>query len=359
MRSHNGNTSKEFREINGNRKIKIDGRMEHSIVGAQRRKEQIQNRTRRGFSPGVEEQLDDDELQLYSDIEDMATESAEPERRVFKSVRPLLQLLSEESSPVTDSPPAAKKKALYKDVCPSSEEEDALVGRKLTSPRLNSLNRFAWTPKTTNFFLELWEKHIKDIRGSRKNSDIHKEMAQEMSEYGPSHREIKSKIDNMSRKYRLEEQKVKEGGLTTWRYFHRVKSFLAETPAVHFEEILFDNTESSSFFQSDNSDAGSAFRSSPREESVMQGPENRRIKLDHIEEQEQQLDEKSSEFRATISQMPSHAADKNTYKADRMLQIEEEKLEIERQKLQVMMHISRDLSSISKTLLEVLRNTTK
>lgn len=75
--------------------------------------------------------------------------------------------------------------------------------------------------------------------------------------------------------------------------------------------------------------------------------------------------EENKQTAPTISRQSSR--DKNnvdkskreSYRTDRMLQIEEEKLEIERQKLQVMKHISRDLSSISKTLIEVLRNTTK
>lgn len=42
--------------------------------------------------------------------------------------------------------------------------------------------------------------------------------------------------------YRLEEEKIKTGGTTNWRYFNRVKSLLTKSPSVHFEEILFDNT---------------------------------------------------------------------------------------------------------------------
>lgn len=41
---------------------------------------------------------------------------------------------------------------------------------------------------------------------------------------------------------RLEEEKIKTGNPTNWRYFNRLKSLLTETPSVHFEEILFDNT---------------------------------------------------------------------------------------------------------------------
>lgn len=41
---------------------------------------------------------------------------------------------------------------------------------------------------------------------------------------------------------RLEEEKIKNGSATNWRYFNRLKSLLTETPSVHFEEILFDNT---------------------------------------------------------------------------------------------------------------------
>lgn len=153
----------------------------------------------------------------------------QPEQRAFKSVattvRPLLQLFQEDSYPIknaaqTNKKPIAAsfssshdKQVLYKDICLSSEEEEFQQDKnifndsddvgQLTKLKSKHVCRFLWTPKSTNFFLDLWEKNLKDIRGMRKNSHIHREMAEKMREYGPSAREIKSKIDNMSRKYRL------------------------------------------------------------------------------------------------------------------------------------------------------------
>lgn len=155
----------------------------------------------------------------------------QPEQRAFKSlastVRPLLQLFQDDSYPIKKSapqsvkPPVAvsssgphKKQVVYKDIDLSSEEEDFqqsrsvledsddVVQERLAQPISMHVGRFLWTPKSTNLFLDLWERNLRDIRGMRKNSHIHREMAEEMREYGPSSREIKSKMDNMSRKYR-------------------------------------------------------------------------------------------------------------------------------------------------------------
>lgn len=139
-------------------------------------------------------------------------------------MRPLLQLFQEDSYPIQNpasqtvkKPNAASrssshdKQVHYKDICLSSEEEEFQqdkifndsddVGQR-AQLKSKHVCRFSWTPKSTNLFLDLWEKNLKDIRGSRKNSHIHREMAEQMREYGPSAREIKTKIDNMSRKYR-------------------------------------------------------------------------------------------------------------------------------------------------------------
>jgi len=50
--------------------------------------------------------------------------------------------------------------------------------------------------------LQLWAQHLKDFRGESKNVIIYRQMAREMSQFGPSHTELKTKMDNLSRKYR-------------------------------------------------------------------------------------------------------------------------------------------------------------
>lgn len=118
--------------------------------------------------------------------------------------------------------------------------------------------------------------------------------------------------------------------------------------------------ESSSFFQTDNSDSDSEPKEIRCLESISHGTENAKSDSRH----EGRL-EKNEQTAPTLLRKSSNDNDhvdvskRESYRTDRMLQIEEEKLEIERQKLQVMKHISRDLSSISKTLIEVLRNTKK
>lgn len=153
-------------------------------------------------------------------------------KTLTSTVRPLLQLFSDDSSSPRNADPVIhdttsqdtkqnNQQIVYKNISLSSEEDDDEeeddgdeVEDKLSlqdehnafmmdeAPRLDSLSRFQWSPKSTNIFLDLWEKNLKDLRGPRKNSSIHREMAEEMSEYGPSHKEIKSKMDNMSRKFR-------------------------------------------------------------------------------------------------------------------------------------------------------------
>lgn len=143
---------------------------------------------------------------------------------------------------------------------------------------------------------------------------------------------------------------------------------------MHFEEILFDNTgnlddkkilwhilkiflyflaESSSFFQTDNSDSESKSKDAPCVESIL-GTESKKSG-------NEQRTEENEQTASTLSRQSSREKEHNDELKlkIKMLQIEEEKLEIERQKLQVMKHISRDLSSISKTLIEVLQNTRK
>lgn len=128
--------------------------------------------------------------------------------------------------------------------------------------------------------------------------------------------------------------------------------------AKHKHIFTFFPTESSSFFQTDNSDSESKSKETPCVESILDGT------VKNNSGSGEGTDEKEH-IGPTLSRESSREKEHNDelklkqYRTDRMLQIEEEKLEIERQKLQVMKHISRDLSSISKTLIEVLQNTRK
>jgi len=63
-------------------------------------------------------------------------------------------------------------------------------------------DRHVWKKDAERMLLQVWAQHIKDFRGEAKNILIYRQMAKEMSQFGPSHTEVKTKMDNMSRKYR-------------------------------------------------------------------------------------------------------------------------------------------------------------
>ncbi|XP_017861060.1 PREDICTED: uncharacterized protein LOC108612621 [Drosophila arizonae] len=406
MRSTDGQSiAQRYRVINNNKKLKVTHRAVAPSVHKMGNKRFTQTKLKqRNLLPESEDYQEDDMSQL-SDMEfvtESEMEQTDNEKDALKTltstIRPLLQLFSDDSCSPRNADhnttfQDAKQKTqqiVYKNINLSSEEDDeeeedgdevedksilqdehnafvideapSIPEHKPIRPRLDSLSRFEWSPKSTNIFLDLWEKHLKDLRGPRKNAHIHKEMAEEMSEYGPSHKEIKSKMDNMSRKFRLEMQKVKAGNPTNWQYFKRVQSLLIGTPSVDFEEIIFDNTDSSTFFNADSSDEENHIHSNSHqdrepEQQPMPTDETEHADGEEVEEQDQ-ADEKvgrpPSNLRRSDRDNYYHAT--RTDPTSRMLDIEEEKLAIEKQKLQVMKHISRELTSISKTLIELLRN---
>ncbi|ALC44180.1 l-3-j2D3, partial [Drosophila busckii] len=215
--------------------------------------------------------------------------------------------------------------------------------------------RFVWSPKSTNILLKLWEKNLIGLRDDlKKNSEIHKEMAMDMAAYGPTAKEIKTKMDNMLRKYRVEIEKMKKTNTTTssWRYFKIIQTFLNEDPAADFEEIIFDDQESSTFYKSDECDDNISIvnvTNPPSEENFQTDTEPEpEIKDEHHSYPQLQRRTNVEEYHS-----PLRTAKKSK---NRLMEIEEEKLTIEKQKLLVMKHISRDLTSISKTLIELLRN---
>lgn len=97
------------------------------------------------------------------------------------------------------------------------------------------------------------------------------------------------------------------------------------------------------------------------EESDIQKETMQKIEVEDVMEKGVKDKEEPPPRKTEISQKVQHRNEQTaeTSTTNRMLQIEQEKLEVEKQKLQVMKHISRDLFSISKTLVELLRNTRK
>ncbi|XP_017089565.2 trichoplein keratin filament-binding protein [Drosophila bipectinata] len=268
---------------------------------------------------------------------------------------------------------------------------------KLGQQLYTKTERHVWKKEAIQMFLQLWAHYIKDLRGPTKNCVVYREMEKQMSEFGPSHFEIKTKMDNMSRKYRLEAEKVRETGQpSTWEYFHRIQSLLIGTKSVDvFEEIMFENkvptnlspelesdddldsikeevdvdhsvNEAHNFKDAHESSLERSIKNSPVASPEFEEPADE----DEEEEEEPEQDEEhEQEQDMTVDledqyeeDLPEDQSEKHVsrsqamkYRSDRLLQIEEEKLSIEREKLQVMKDALKELTSFHKDLIVLFR----
>lgn len=69
----------------------------------------------------------------------------------------------------------------------------------------NTSLRIVWTTEQTDMLLDLWEEKIEELRGSRKNSDVYKEMAAAMQKnagFNGAWTDVRTKLDNVTRKYK-------------------------------------------------------------------------------------------------------------------------------------------------------------
>ncbi|KAH8239796.1 hypothetical protein KR032_007972, partial [Drosophila birchii] len=209
----------------------------------------------------------------------------------------------------------------------------------------NKTERHTWKDDAIQMLLQLWAQHIKGLRGTMRNTIIYKEMEKQMSQFGPSHFEIKTKMDNMSRKYRVEAEKSQESGVPSkWPYFHKIQSLLIGTKAVDvFEEMMFDTN--------------TGLNESLRSPSPLM-PDTDEYDDDEVEEVvEKQLSAREDTPEAEF--IPEDRAKrKNDIKrrTDRMLEIEEEKLVIEREKLKVMKEALQELSAFHKDLIKLIKS---
>ncbi|XP_044249574.1 uncharacterized protein [Drosophila takahashii] len=105
--------------------------------------------------------------------------------------------------------------------------------------------RLKWTTNMECLLVDLWQDSIAELRGPRKNSHIYLEMAQSMKEAGfnISFRDVRTKLENMTKKYRLEKNKIGPSGGTpsSWQHFDKVHSFLGPFRIHSMEANTLDN----------------------------------------------------------------------------------------------------------------------
>ncbi|XP_041447981.1 uncharacterized protein LOC111071122 [Drosophila obscura] len=300
--------------------------------------------------------------------------------------RPLFQLLTDEDPllPVQsvksrDSETAEKIYVQHtdapKDVCirkingikskPYRPSANQIQIKSLHS-KTRSSQRFIWSSEATVRLLQLWEKHLDEFRGKKKNTIIYKEMEHQMRDFGePSQSEIKGKMDNLSRKYRLEAEKLRATGVRSqWLLFHTIQKLLIGTNAVNvFEDIMFEKNGSSNILSTDlGSDdnemhswmdsPASSYKNGRQEEGEIDDHphEDHLAKNDHkvdpedLKEDQYERFTSSPEFKSELNMKDSLSG--------RLLEIEEEKLSIEREKLKVMKAAVRELSAFHRDILQ-------
>ncbi|KAH8268767.1 hypothetical protein KR018_003826 [Drosophila ironensis] len=276
--------------------------------------------------------------------------------------------------------------------------------------------RHVWKKEAIQMLLQLWAQHLKSLRGSTRNCVVYREMEKQMRMFGPSHFEIKTKMDNMSRKYRVEAEKMRETGQpSSWDYFHRVQSLLIGTKCVDvFEDILFENQApanmSPELESEDDLDSllddqaeqkspqlkgSNSFDSCTKEqppdsplgeleddEELEEAEEVEDVDVEDVEEVEDvedvddvedgeevdEVEEEPQDVKFLLHETESTEGDQDRGRerertkrrlprdySNRLLEIEEEKLIIEREKLKVMKDALRELTAFHKDLMLLIR----
>ncbi|SPP77231.1 uncharacterized protein LOC117580474 [Drosophila guanche] len=238
------------------------------------------------------------------------------------------------------------------------------------SYRRNNPTRHEWCANGTKMLLQLWATYTNDLRGKRKNSHVHREMAHKMKHFGATATEVKAKMDNMTKKYRKEAKDVKLlGRPSRWEHFYRLQSLLMGTKAVDLNnDLTFDcSDDDTQAMESENEDETNAEEDNSQDGEQEDVPDNMTEEIEvlavrpplrkyaepelpsarsALEDYEDELDKQNLIIEQT------HKAKRK--RAARLLEIEEEKLAIEREKLQTMKYLKQELSSFHKDMFRLL-----
>ncbi|KAH8376510.1 hypothetical protein KR200_010578 [Drosophila serrata] len=80
--------------------------------------------------------------------------------------------------------------------------------------------------------VDLWEEYIDDYFGARKRRLIYKDMAERITAAGLAviWTDVRNKLENLTRKYRIEKEKVmsNQGSPSRWRHFEKIHSILSD-----------------------------------------------------------------------------------------------------------------------------------
>ncbi|XP_036344332.1 uncharacterized protein LOC118753557 [Rhagoletis pomonella] len=105
--------------------------------------------------------------------------------------------------------------------------------------------RTAWCAQSEAFLLELWEAKSVQLRSVRKNSHILEEMAGELRSagYAISSKEIKTKMHNLTTKYRNEKAKIgpSGGSPSDWPLYTHMNAIFGSYKSYNVEKMVEDS----------------------------------------------------------------------------------------------------------------------
>ncbi|XP_039968164.1 inactive protein tyrosine kinase pTKL-like [Bactrocera tryoni] len=109
--------------------------------------------------------------------------------------------------------------------------------------------RSCWSDRAEALLIELWRNKVSAFRGPKKNSHIVEEMAMEMQQQGVhfTASEIKSKMHNLSQRYRKEKTAVGStgGSPSQWPLYEKMRAVLLPYVSYNAENLVEESFQSS------------------------------------------------------------------------------------------------------------------
>ncbi|XP_067617113.1 uncharacterized protein [Eurosta solidaginis] len=115
--------------------------------------------------------------------------------------------------------------------------------------------RNQWREGTEAVLIDIWRSKVGELRGVRKNSHIVEQMAVELEQLGVVYTpaEIKSKMHNLTSKYRKEKAQIgpSGGAPSSWPLYAEIHQLLAPfksyNPEGLVEDSIYENVETLDF----------------------------------------------------------------------------------------------------------------
>uniref|UniRef100_A0A1B0G1G4 Myb/SANT-like DNA-binding domain-containing protein n=1 Tax=Glossina morsitans morsitans TaxID=37546 RepID=A0A1B0G1G4_GLOMM len=206
--------------------------------------------------------------------------------------------------------------------------------------------RYTWKPYGDEALLDLWAKNIEELRGPRRSGHVYLEIAKELSRHGINvfAEEVKTKIHNLTSKYRKERANVEcsGGGPSEWIYYTKVHQIIGGQPIpnIQTEECITEDPLENTIKREEPEleifpSSGSESDSAPRSQSAtMRQSQNAPASPIYSKATETEYYRKQilNEFRKCNEQIHNGIARIEDF-GRKMLQLEEEKIMLLREYL--------------------------